>query len=182
MVTTEEKQQRKASRTIADQDNLNSHLRNIEYEDHFLMFNRAGNHAPYLQKVIDYTDGRTIEFGCGTGTQALAVEPYVERAIGVEIDDDRIRLTHERCSRMDAPTYFVRGDMFKLPFEDNTFSTAFNSGVFQHFDDDGITEIINEASRVARDYLVLSVANSWFPYNPDHNTRRKESHEWWCET
>lgn len=29
----------------------------VEYEDHFLMYKRAGNHAAYLQKVIEYAEG-----------------------------------------------------------------------------------------------------------------------------
>lgn len=180
MVNTEKKQERKGE-TIHEQSNLNAQLQNIKFEDHFLMFRRAGNHAPYLQKVIDYTNGKTVEFGCGTGTQALAVEPYVDSAIGVELDPDRIKLTYERACRMNAASHFLRGDMFDLPFADNAVSTAFNSGVFQHFDDEGITKIVNEAARIASDYLILSVANNAFPKDPNNESRRMKSHDWWCD-
>lgn len=179
MVDEEVRKERERSTTIRDQTNLNKNLANIKYEDHFLMFTRAGNHAPYLQKVIDYTEGRTLEFGCGTGTQALAVEPYVENAVGIELNNDRIRLSYERADRMRAETQFIQDDMFELPFSDDIFSTSFNSGVYQHFDDDGIKDIIDEAGRVTRDYLILSVANHWYPAQSE--TRRMNSHEWWCD-
>ena len=178
MVGEGTRKERERDTTIRDQTNPNKNIDNITYEDHFLMFRRAGNHAPYLQKVIDYTDGQTLEFGCGTGTQALAVEPYVENAVGVDLSADRVELTHERARRMDADTSFIRGDMFELPFDDNTFSTSFNSGVYQHFDNDGRKEIIHEVARVSRDYLILSVANHWYPAQSE--TRRMKSHAWWC--
>lgn len=178
MVDEAVRKDREHSTTIRDQTNLNNNLENIRYEDHFLMFTRAGNHAPYLQKVIDYTDGQTLEFGCGTGTQTLAVQPYVDNAVGVELSSDRIELTYERANRMSADTQFIQGDMFELPFDDDTFSTSFNSGIFQHFDNNGIKEIINEVGRVSRDYLILSVANHWYPAQSE--TRRMKSHEWWC--
>lgn len=181
MITNKEKRERQASTTIRDQNNPNVQLENIRYEDHFLMFRRAGNHAPYLQKVIDYTDGTTVEFGCGTGTQALAVEPYVERSIGVELDMDRSELTYQRGRRMDALTQFICGDMFELPFTNNAVSTAFKSGVFQHFDNTDIQAIIEEGARIARDHLILSVANRWYPKRPENKTRRMKSHEWWCD-
>lgn len=179
MVDEEVRKKRERSTTIREQSNLNERLDNIKYEDHFLMFNRAGNHAPYLQKVIDYTDGQTLEFGCGTGTQALAVEPYVDNAVGIDLSDDRIELTYQRANRMSVDTRFIQGDMFELPFADDTFSTSFNSGVYQHFDNNGIKEIIEEAGRVSRDYLILSVANKWYPAQSE--TRRMKPHEWWCD-
>jgi len=92
--------------TIADEtgSNFNTRLRNVDYEDHFLTFRRAGNHAPYLQKVIEYTDGGSLEFACGTGTQVLAIDPYVEDTCGVELSRNRTELTFERGKRMSAVT------------------------------------------------------------------------------
>lgn len=155
-------------------------LPGVEYEDHFLMYKRAGNHAAYLQKVIEYADGRAIEVACGTGTQTLAVDPYVEGTVGVELDPDRIELTYARGRRLGADSHFVRGNMFDLSFSDDAFSVGFNSGVFQHFDDNGIESFLSELARVSRDYLVLSVANRWYPHD-GRSSRRLLSHDRWCE-
>lgn len=155
-------------------------LPGIEYEDHFLMFKRAGNHAPYLQKVIEYSDGGAIEVACGTGTQALAVDPYVNNTVGIELNPDRIKLTYERGKRLSSGTQFIRGDMFDLPFPDDSFSVGFNSGVFQHFEEGGISSFLTELSRVTSDYIVLSVANRWYPHN-GRDSRRLIGHDKWCE-
>lgn len=155
-------------------------LPGVEYEDHFLLYKRAGNHAAYLQKVIEYTDGAAVEVACGTGTQALAVDPYVDDTIGVELDPDRIELTYARGRRLGANSHFIRGDMFDLPFADDAFSVGFNSGVFQHFDDEGIHSFLSELARVSRDYLVLSVANRWYPHD-GRASRRLLDHDRWCE-
>jgi len=168
------------SQTVDDGSSNFNDLPNVQYENHFLMFKRAGNHAAYLQKVIDYADGSAVELACGTGTQALAVTPYVGLAVGVELDDGRVGLTYSRGRQMEADTTFVRADMFQTPFPDDAFSVAFNSGVFQHFDDEGIGAFLDEATRVASDYLVLSVANQWHVHH-GRTTRRMLSHEYWVE-
>jgi SAM-dependent methyltransferase len=152
----------------------------VEYEDHFLMYKRAGNHAAYLQKVIEYADGGGIEVACGTGTQTLAVAPYLDGTVGIELDSERIELTYARCQRLGAESHFVRGDMFNLPFSDNAFSVGFNSGVFQHFDSNGIRSFLSELVRVSRDHLVLSVANRWYPHN-GRASRRLLDHDRWSE-
>lgn len=155
-------------------------LRNVRYDDQFLLFKRAGNHAAYLQKVIEYTSYSALEVACGTGTQAMAIDPYVESTYGVELNVDRLDLTYERGGRIGAGTDFVRADMFELPFPDDSVSVVFNSGVFQHFEDDGVRAFLDESSRVASDYLVLSVANRWYPHH-GRETRRMESHDYWCD-
>jgi SAM-dependent methyltransferase len=174
---------RENAETIRDEagSSFNTQLRNIEYEDHFLTFRRAGNHAPYLQKIIDYTDGRSLEFACGTGTQALAVAPYVGGTVGLELNRNRIELTYARGQRMDADTHFLQGDMFSLPFVDDTFSTSFNSGVFHHFDDDAINSLADEVTRVTDDYVILSVSNHWYPISRDQTTRRMKPHDYWAD-
>lgn len=151
----------------------------VEYEDHFLTFKRAGNHAAYLQKVVEYADGAVIEVACGTGTQALAVAPYVTNAVGVELDAERVSLTGDRVRRMGGRVTVVRGDMFSLPFDADQFSVGFNSGVFQHFPDPGVESFLTELSRVCCDYLVLSVANESYPHD-GRASRRLLSHERWC--
>lgn len=155
-----------------------NNLPGVKYEDHFLMFKRAGNHAAYLQKVIEYADGTVIEVGCGTGTQALAVAPYVENVVGIELDSDRVTLTRDRAHRLGGHVSVIRGDMFTLPFDSNQFSVGFNSGVFQHFPDSGINSFLTELSRVCQDYLVLSVANRSYPHD-GRESRRLLRHEHW---
>lgn len=155
-------------------------LRNIRYEDQFLLFKRAGNHAAYLQKVIDYTSDTALEVACGTGTQAMAIDPYVESTYGVELDADRTKLTYKRGRRIEADTDFIRADMFELPFPDDSVSVIFNSGIFQHFQSEGVRSFLDESTRVASDYLVLSVANKWYPHH-GRQTRRMESHSYWCQ-
>lgn len=166
--------------TFEDPGKNYNNLPGVEYEDHFLLYKRAGNHAAYLQKVIKYTNGRAIEVACGTGTQTLAVNPYIDGTVGVELDPDRIKLTYARGQRFGSESHFVRGDMFDLPFPDNTFSVGFNSGVFQHFDADGIDLFLSELARVSRDFLVLSVANRWYPHS-GRASRRLLSHDRWCK-
>lgn len=154
-------------------------LPSVDYEDHFLTFKRAGNHAAYLQKVVEYADGGVVEVACGTGTQALAVAPYVGNTVGVELDADRVALTTERARRMGGRVSVVRGDMFTLPFDADRFSVGFNSGVFQHFPDSGVHSFLTELSRVCRDFLVVSVANQSYPHN-GRESRRLLSHGRWC--
>lgn len=122
-----------------------------------------------------------MEFACGTGTQVIAIDPYVEETYGIELSHNRIELTFERGKRMGAGTDFIMGDMFSLPFGSNAVSTSFNSGVFHHFEDGAVRQLADEICRVTSDYVVLSVSNEWYPKGRGEPSRRMKSHEYWAQ-
>jgi len=59
---------------------------------------------------------------------------------------------------------FVKGDLFRMPFNDNSFDCVWNSGVLEHFKDEDIVLGLEEMKRVSRDLVITLIpyANSLF--------------------
>lgn len=88
---------------------------------------------------------RVLELGCAPGRWLEWVRQATgARAVGVELEDAGVRLTHELY-----PTLaLVRADAFHIPFADATFDAVYSIGLIEHFDDPH--DLVKEARRVLR--------------------------------
>jgi len=55
---------------------------------------------------------------------------------------------------------FIQGNLFTLPFDDNTFDCVWNSGVIEHYRGDEQNEALLEMKRVSKDMIIVAVPNA----------------------
>jgi SAM-dependent methyltransferase len=102
---------------------------------------------------------RVLEAGCGTG-QTLSCFLRRHETHALDISRRALGLARGRCS------YPVLGDIFSMPFRDNTFDLVYNSGVIEHFREPENRQAIREMARVTRRHgtVVIIVPNSLCPW------------------
>lgn len=119
------------------------HLITSDYSLKYISFIR-GIELPY--------DARVIEVGCGTG-QTLNMTCDT---VGFDISLQALEIAKYNC---DHP---VQGDIFHIPFKDNSFDLVYNSGVIEHFPEPYNLAAINEMKRITKHggRIVVIVPNS----------------------
>lgn len=132
----------------------------------------AANSAGYLLPVL--TRGMSLlDVGCGPGTITLdlAQEVAPGRVVGVENVDAPLTAAREEAARRgDTTTVFRRGDVYQLPFADDSFDVVHAHQVLQHLTDPAAA--LREMARVckpggwvaARDADYAAMA--WYPEEP----------------
>jgi len=112
---------------------------------------RANTHAafflPHLRSGMRLLDG-----GCGPGTMTIDLAEIVAPAevIGIDVETSQIELA--RTTAAEDGTSNVRfdvGDLYSLPFPDDSFDVAFLHGVLEHLNDPvrGLREVLRVLKR-----------------------------------
>jgi SAM-dependent methyltransferase len=98
------------------------------------------------------TKANVIEVGCGTG-QTLNMQCDT---FGMDISLPALELAKENCNHP------IRGDIFHIPFKDETFDLVYNSGVIEHFQEPYNHVAVNEMLRITKSggWLIVIVPNS----------------------
>ena len=110
----------------------------------------------YESKFVEYLKGRKvskdaaffqphlksgmnlIDCGCGPGTITIDLAEFIKPGdvVGIDLDENQIKLAREHSlERKVSNVKFEVGDIYKLPFPDNTFDAAFAHTVLQHLVD-----------------------------------------------
>lgn len=96
-----------------------------------------------------------LDVGCGEGftLNKLQKAQIGTKLEGIEYMDDAIQLGKE----MHPDLRITKGDIYKLPYKDNSFDVVICSEVLEHLDDP--TAALKELKRVSKKYVALSVPN-----------------------
>ncbi len=88
---------------------------------------------------------KVIEVGCGTG-QTLDIISRSSNHITFGFDSSReaLSLAEHNCH------YRFQGDIFHIPFKDNTFDLVYNSGVIEHFPNPSNLAAVKEMARITK--------------------------------
>ncbi len=113
-------------------------IRDELFGNHFYLFALAGM-VPSESVVAD--------LGCGTGTVAEALAPFVNNVIGVDASTSMLELAGQRLQRFDNVDLRV-GELEALPLEDNQVDIATMILVLHHLEHPD--EAIHEAARCLR--------------------------------
>jgi ubiquinone/menaquinone biosynthesis C-methylase UbiE/DNA-binding transcriptional ArsR family regulator len=131
--------QRSRSREFFDESSDRwDEIRNEMFGSQFYLFALAG---------LVPGDWTVADLGCGTGTLAEALAPFVRRVVGVDVSSPMLEMARRRLERFDNVD-LLPGELESLPLEDGQVDVAMMILVLHHLERP--EEAIREAARCLR--------------------------------
>ena len=106
--------------------------------------------------------GRIMEAGCGSAALASYLASKGHVTCGLDIDKDMLKLAKRVSAQFGSANRirFIEGSVLSLP-ELGKFEVIFSNGVFEHFQDEQITLILEQQLKAAS-HVVFSVPSDFF--------------------
>lgn len=118
-------------------------------------------------------DDRVVDLGAGTGLLALAVAPRVREVFAVDISERMLeRLDDAAIADGIHNIEFVRGDLRRLPLEDESATLVISNYAFHHLDDAGKQLALAEARRILQPGGRLVIGDMMFSLSLNARNRR----------
>jgi SAM-dependent methyltransferase len=116
----------------------------------------------FLRWLDPTSQERVLDGGCGRGFMLNFLRAVSDcMLVGAELEYRHLRIAHERLA--DLAIHLLNGDLYHLPFADNSFDKAILAEVLEHLADDraGLAEVV----RITRPggSIVISVPNANYP-------------------
>lgn len=89
---------------------------------------------------------KVLHAGCGSGQVDVDIAKHID-ITALDISANALKI-YRNIHGKDCKT--VQGNIFSLPFADNTFDGLYNLGVLEHFTQDEIKQILLECRRVLK--------------------------------
>ncbi len=104
-----------------------------------------------LKRIAGPLRGKKIlEAGSGIGEISIDVASDGADVHLLDISADALELSRKFLSGRNLSAHYVLGDIFSMPFEENTFDVVWNAGVVEHFKFDDQVAALREFRRVVR--------------------------------
>jgi len=115
---------------------------------------------------------KVLDLGCGNGIVSNQLSKLLKdgEVVGVDRSDELVNLA-SRKYRDVTNLSFVKGDVYALPFQDESFDFVYARFLFQHLVDP--LKVLFEIKRVLKPEGVVSlidVDDSWLIIHPEHQT------------
>ncbi len=91
-----------------------------------------------------------LEAGCGTSNIAVILAGQKARCFQFDISDTALEISKETFRKGSQEASLIKGDLFRMPFEDASFDIVWNVGVLEHFTGDLQDSALREMVRVCR--------------------------------
>ena len=117
------------------------------------------NFQNHLLAVIKQFNPESIlDVGCGEGhvIRLIRNNDWNLKLVGLDIDKNSLKMAKEKIENVN----FIYGDIYELPFDDNSFDLVICSEVLEHLKKPALA--MKELNRVASKFLFLSVPHE--PY------------------
>jgi ubiquinone/menaquinone biosynthesis C-methylase UbiE len=83
------------------------------------------NETKYLHKLVEFTNQRVLEIGCGEGRLTWQYAKETHSTVGIDLDAGSLRVaTIDRSSDLENKVYFSRAMSEQLPFSKEMFDVA----------------------------------------------------------
>lgn len=95
-------------------------------------YNEGGDYERFLRFAREVIARRkrpaafALDLGCGTGLVTAAIAPHSRRIVGVDLSPKMIAVAREKSI---VRARFIEGDVFSLPFANNTTDLVVSRGV-----------------------------------------------------
>ena len=117
-----------------------------------------------FRKWISISDERILEAGCGTGRFCIKIaeDNPSSTVVGLDLSRNAIKLSSEGARiRGLKNIHFIEGDIFNIPFPDNTFDVVFSEGVVEHFHN--FEDAVKEKIRVTKiEGKIIMALPNWY--------------------
>ena len=118
-----------------------------------------------------------IEWGFGTGYTSIALANKGKKVIGYDIEPELVE-----WAKATAEKKFVNKDG-KVRFtsvlgEVDGADIVFSQGLFEHFSDEKIVDLIAQQTAYANKYVIFSVPSDNYPYDDFGDERKLSIKEW----
>jgi SAM-dependent methyltransferase len=105
--------------------------------------------ARVAREVLAKVGGRRIlDAGCGSGLPSLSLARRGFDVTLLDISPSAVESVRRRSKGLGVDV--ILGSIFEMPFDDEAYDLVWNTGVLEHFDDEGRRGAINEMLRVTR--------------------------------
>lgn len=86
-----------------------------------------------LENELPKTDIKILDIGCGGGAFCRAVKKYYPKysVYGLDINAQAIKVAQKMSRNID----YIQGDIYKLPFKNETFDAVLSFDVWEHLSD-----------------------------------------------
>lgn len=119
-------------------------------------------------QLKDYKNKLVLEPGSGSCESLVHIAKKAKKVVGLDNSEKAMRLAHNnfKQAEIDKEKYWLcLGDLFEMPFPDNSFDIVFNAGVIEHFDSiKPIKEMIRVAKRGGRIIIFVPAKNSLYSF------------------
>jgi len=95
-----------------------------------------------------------LEAGCGTGRLVKRFKAHGFKVVGIDYSEEMVRKARELVPDVE----FLKMDVTKLEFKDNTFEGVMSFGVIVHIDSNKIDKVFSETRRVLKPNGILFLA------------------------
>ena len=126
----------------------------------------------YMYHLLGDARGKTVlDYGCGSGDNAVLIASHGARVIGVDISPELIELAEKRLAAHDLAenTEFRVGSAHGLPLEDESVDIVFGNAILHHLDLKlASAEVFRVLKKGGRAIFLEPVRNSkfvWFVRN-----------------
>jgi len=134
-------------------------------------------HKEFLSQIVSFKPKRVLEVGSGSALMSIFLSYLGMNVTAVDNDKKLLASQKEIITLYNAKIKLKYADAFNLPFKKNEFDIIFHQGLFEHFSDDKIIELLDEQLRVAP-IMVFSVPNKFYPKKDFGNERLLSKNEW----
>lgn len=122
------------------------------------MANRSvDSHAAFFKSYLQ-SGMKLLDCGCGPGTITLGFAKIIApgTVTGIDIGSSQINIARENALKQAITNAdFQEGNIYNLPFEDNSFDAAFSHAVLEHLQEP--TKALQELLRVLKPGGILGV-------------------------
>lgn len=116
------------------------------------LYKAKQGYGKLLQAVPEIGErGRVLEVGAGKAWISRLLRARGWRTIAIDLDSD-IAMSNSKF--VDS---YVIGDMFNLPFKENSFDLVMSCGLLEHFNLDTVQKILAEMGKVGKSIV------AWLP-------------------
>lgn len=76
-----------------------------------------------------------LDLGCGSGNFTLKLLEAGYRVTGVDLSEEMLKIARGKLARKQVEATLVQGDVYRLPFEDDSFDGVFSMAAFEFIAD-----------------------------------------------
>lgn len=115
----------------------------IRYNDNQFINDRFNAYIKRIKKnniLKEFKNKYCIDFGCGHGQFLMALKKLgAKKVVGIDFGEKNISFANKMKKKLkftDNNVKFIKGNVYSVPFKNNSFDFAVQNGVFHHLKDE----------------------------------------------